>query len=471
MSSIVFVVIIEIGCEHDFSTIFTDTRTIQRKMAIDRFAIVFIFIFPNKIKKKMPMNLQALVKDYKLPPNRAQLKLKGPLTTTAAVKAGLFQAGLRAEDLAPIDWRKKAQLSMVENQRDCGSCWSMSSTASLTDRFIIQKNIPGLRLNQALTAQCVSGTFNQGCQGGYPFEAFKYFETNGAYASDDKCIPWSKICTESNCSLPSCQDISNICKDAVLYKAEKGSTKNLAATTEGNTLDAATTIINIKRELLNGPVVAAYFVPKDFMASSLYKNWPKTNGIYINGSYNEDLDKLPQKFKDAMGVTSPDQWGDIITDGGVAGHAVEVVGWDYGDAGSYGRVPYWIVKNSWDTTWGMDGYFYIAMSDPSKGINQYVAFDIPLTTLTIRSTGQTTAMGGYFGGMCFCKPDLATGHEGGDGPSPNPSPSPGPSPSPSSGGSDSNKTALIISLVVLGVIILGGGVFLYRKIGKKRRRK
>jgi hypothetical protein len=98
------------------------------------------------------MNLQALVRDYKLPPNRAQLKLKGPLTTTAAVKAGLFQAGLRAEDLAPIDWRKKVQLSMVENQRDCGSCWAMSSTASLTDRFIIQKNLPNLRLNQALTA-------------------------------------------------------------------------------------------------------------------------------------------------------------------------------------------------------------------------------------------------------------------------------------------------------------------------------
>jgi hypothetical protein len=78
-------------------------------------------------------------------------------------------------------------------------------------------------------------------------------------------------------------------------------------------------------------------------------------------------------------------------------------------------------------------------------------------------------MGGYFGGMCFCKPDLSTGDEGGNSPSPNPSP--GPSPSPSSGGNDSNKTALIISLVVLGVIVLGGGVFLYRKIGKKRGRK
>ena len=39
----------------------------------------------------------------------------------------------------------------------------------------------------------------------------------------------------------------------------------------------------------------------------------------------------------------------------VGGHAVKIVGW-----GKSGSTNYWIVANSWGTSWGIDGFFWIA---------------------------------------------------------------------------------------------------------------
>ena len=40
---------------------------------------------------------------------------------------------------------------------------------------------------------------------------------------------------------------------------------------------------------------------------------------------------------------------------GTSNHAVTIVGWGQTLSG----VKYWIVKNSWGRSWGMDGYAYI----------------------------------------------------------------------------------------------------------------
>ena len=54
-------------------------------------------------------------------------------------------------------------------------------------------------------------------------------------------------------------------------------------------------------------------------------------------------------------------------------HAVLIVGYGYDDAT---KLNYWLIKNSWNTTWGDEGYFRVAMdSDVSIcGIRTYVMF-------------------------------------------------------------------------------------------------
>lgn len=50
-----------------------------------------------------------------------------------------------------------------------------------------------------------------------------------------------------------------------------------------------------------------------------------------------------------------------ITGSYQGGHAVVVVGW-----GSDGATGYWIVKNSWGTWWGDEGYFLVARADQAN---------------------------------------------------------------------------------------------------------
>lgn len=51
-------------------------------------------------------------------------------------------------------------------------------------------------------------------------------------------------------------------------------------------------------------------------------------------------------------------------------HAVLVVG--YGTDSTDG--DYWIIKNSWDTTWGEQGYYRMAMGKGLCGINRLACY-------------------------------------------------------------------------------------------------
>lgn len=334
-----------------------------------------------------------------IPPNRAKMQLVGPIPTVSTVNDKLMQMGLTAQDLRPVDWRKHG-ISPPRNQQDCGDCWAMSSTSALTDRFIIQKNISGLLLEAAITAQCVPQLLNAGCGGGLPFLAGQFFETTGVPRISGECQPWRDLCPAvKQCVLPTCQDMVSKCTSNVIYKAAQGSTKNLTAQAANGLVDPTLTVVNIKTELMNGPVVGSFYVPIDFMVSSVY-DWGATNGIYINGAYNDILDGLiSDNVKQALGNPRGAGWAAIMVEGGSqAAHAVEIVGWDIGDAGSkYGKIPYWIVKNSWGTDWREGGYFRMAINE-GNGLNAACGIDVPI------SSGQT-----YFGGCVSFAPDINTG--------------------------------------------------------------
>jgi len=93
---------------------------------------------------------------------------------------------------------------------------------------------------------------------------------------------------------------------------------------------------NIMSELyLHGPVETAFDVYEDFLS---YKS-----GVYrhTSGSF-------------------------------LGGHAVKFVGW-----GVENGTPYWLVANSWNTHWGMGGFFKIIRGRDECGIEEQVDFGVP----------------------------------------------------------------------------------------------
>ena len=405
------------------------------------------------------INQSVLWDNFQIPPSRANAQIVGPLTSSTTVGSRLRMMGITALDLKPIDWRKEVYLSPVLNQQDCGDCWAMSSTSALVDRFIVGKNIKDPKFSPEVTAQCASQRIDQGCGGGLPFLAGQFFEKTGVPTSEGDCPSWERICPGKPCKLPSCQELSALCSNDTVYKAIAGSTENLTATKNGG-IDIESTIFNLKRELQTGPVVATFFVPKDFFAPQIGYKWDRTKGIYINGEYGDDLEKtVPDSIKQKLGVTRPEQWGDImIENGSPAGHAVCIVGWGTENiGGDYGKVQYWIVRNSWGPEWNEGGYCRIAMNDGS-GHNTLIGFDIPVSKIVMFSTGQTMNMAGLFGGCVSFQADLSTGPKGEAKRT-----KPG---SKSKSEHDSLKFILWIGLLVLGLIIL---YYLWKKYKGKSK--
>lgn len=55
------------------------------------------------------------------------------------------------------------------------------------------------------------------------------------------------------------------------------------------------------------------------------------------------------------------------------GHAVKLIGW-----GEEHGVPYWLMVNSWNTDWGMDGTFKIRRGTNECGIDNSTTAGIPV---------------------------------------------------------------------------------------------
>jgi cathepsin B len=191
----------------------------------------------------------------------------------------------------------------IRDQQHCGSCWAFAATEVLSDRFCISSNN---KINVVLSPQYLLScdTGDMGCNGGWPVKSWDFIMKSGLLT--DTCLPYQ---SGSGKNPVKCKAVKK-CTDGSewkLYYAKKGSSVVLPNP------------VSIQNNILQfGPVEAAFQVYEDFIH---YKS-----GIYKH------------------------------TSGGLlGGHAVKIVGW-----GKEDNTDYWIVANSWNTTWGENGFFRIA---------------------------------------------------------------------------------------------------------------
>lgn len=280
--------------------------------------------------------------------------------------------------------KKKNYISPPFNQRACGSCWAVATAGAFGGRLAIASDSDKpISVSVTEILSCDDDPSVAACGGGFPISAAKYIEKNGI--GIESCSAYDEWCNDNACqeqSLPSCDDVkSQECKKR--YKAKKGASRSI--------VDHKA----LKEEIfLHGPVIAGYIVYGDFAEGGSKGYWKETNNIYCNVQEGEN----PYGSKAAAQVQG--------------GHAVEVVGWGVDEnVPKYGKLEYWIVKNSWGTKWGADkdGYYKSAFSNDKHKINTEIGFDRALDKGGLK-----------LGGMVACYPMKS--------PPPPVGPTPGPSP-------------------------------------------
>ncbi|ONM57673.1 Cathepsin B-like cysteine proteinase 3 [Zea mays] len=188
---------------------------------------------------------------------------------------------------------------------------------------------------------CCGFMCGDGCDGGYPIEAWRYFVQNGVVT--DECDPYFDPvgCKHPGCEpaypTPKCE---KKCKEQNQVWQEK---KHFSIDAYRINSDPHDIMAEVYK---NGPVEVAFTVYEDF---AHYKS-----GVYKH-----------------------------ITGGIMGGHAVKLIGWGTSDAGE----DYWLLANQWNRGWGDDGYFKIIRGKNECGIEEGVVAGMPSTKNMVPNFG------------------------------------------------------------------------------------
>lgn len=204
--------------------------------------------------------------------------------------------------LAAFNWKDKNRVTPVRHQNTCGSCWAFTTVSLLEASYKIQQN-KDYDFSEQQIVDCARGNNGQragSCNGGWYGNAFESLQRRGAWL--EKNAPYRN--KDSMC--PGLTSTPYRVVSWGYIRPDGG----------------APTVAEMKKALTKyGPIATTVKVTPPFQA-------------YAGGVFDEHVR-----------LNAPND----------VNHAVVVVGWD-DRKGSRGS---WLLRNSWGTQWGEQGYMWI----------------------------------------------------------------------------------------------------------------
>jgi len=219
---------------------------------------------------------------------------------------------------ASVNWTAQGVVTPVKNQGDCGSCWAFSTTGSLECDYAI-KTGKLVSLSEQQLVDCSGSYGNKGCNGGWYYYGWNYANAEGGLCTESS-YPYTGV--QGSCQSTSCGEKYDTPSKPSYYSVPADNEADLQTASASGCVSVA--------------------IEANQFAFQYY-----SSGV-LTGTCGTSID-----------------------------HAVLVVGY-----GNLDGQDYWLVKNSWGSSWGLEGYVLICRNcndngaEGECGIDMYPAYPL-----------------------------------------------------------------------------------------------
>ena len=379
-------------------------------MQSSTFTAPTIFRLPNYDKKLKECTCSDVYHQYTLEAIQESISLAKPLTpmfriaqmktsiqfftpsvSTFSISQQDYQHKMDSKLPLYFSWMDNEEITRPQSQGMCGSSWAIAVSTCLNDVFVVEKKISNPKLSPSYLLSCMP---QQQCNGGDIVLAVKDIESKGIKPTSCINDSWNAILLppdELNKLIPECHctdsapfyypsEIKAICIPPKLQDLSGQEAEILQSHLSHlygsiNHIDLSSVPFEHVQTLIkhhiytHGPVVSGFHVFKNFLKG----NFMETNDIYVETS----------PYQGVAGVNY-----NALEEDWVGSHAIVIVGWGTDTVHDH-PVEYWLVRNSWGTSWGVGGLCKIAMYGTKPYHNRVSQFEYPSIVTTDSGYGVT----------------------------------------------------------------------------------